>query len=87
MRVLYRIFLHQPQSTLILALNLRDILTPEEFFYHVFESLPRQGPGCPGATRKAYSYLPLPSKDLTVLDIGCGTGSQTRMDTGILKSN
>jgi SAM-dependent methyltransferase len=53
-------------------------MTPEELFYQVFVPLPRQGPGCTGATRKAYSYLPTLSKDAKILDIGCGSGSQTR---------
>jgi cyclopropane fatty-acyl-phospholipid synthase-like methyltransferase len=53
-------------------------MTLDEFFYQVFESLPRQGPGCTGATRKAFSYLPLLSKDAKILDIGCGSGTQTR---------
>ncbi len=49
----------------------------DPFFFHVFEQLPRQGPGCPGATRKAFSFLPpLPEKP-EILDIGCGTGTQT----------
>jgi ubiquinone/menaquinone biosynthesis C-methylase UbiE len=53
-------------------------MTPEELFYQVFESLPRQGPGCTGATRKAWSYLPTHPKDAKILDIGCGSGAQTR---------
>jgi SAM-dependent methyltransferase len=48
------------------------------FFYQVFEHLPRQGPGCPGATRKAFSLLPPLPADAAVLDIGCGSGTQTR---------
>jgi len=39
--------------------------------------LPRQGPGSPASTRKAFSLLgPLPEQP-KVLDIGCGTGAQT----------
>lgn len=53
-------------------------MTPEVFFYHVFESLPRQGPGCSGATKKVYSYLPDLPGDAKILDVGCGTGAQTR---------
>jgi len=53
-------------------------MTPEELFYQVFVSLPRQGPGCTGATRKALSYLPTLPRDAKILDIGCGSGSQTR---------
>ena len=51
-------------------------MTREEFFYHTYEPLPRLGPGCTGATRKAWSYL-LPV-DAQILDVGCGTGAQTR---------
>jgi len=53
-------------------------MTPEDIFYQVFESLPRQGPGCTDATRKAYSYLPPLPHDAKILDIGCGSGAQTR---------
>ena len=53
-------------------------MTPEEFFYHVFEFLPRQGPGCTGATKKVYSYLPDLPGDAKILDVGCGNGAQTR---------
>ncbi|MFA4877152.1 MAG: class I SAM-dependent methyltransferase [Methanoregula sp.] len=48
------------------------------FFYQVFESLPRQGPGCTQATRKVWALLPPVPADAKVLDIGCGSGTQTR---------
>lgn len=53
-------------------------MTPEELFYRVFESIPRQGPGCRAATEKAFFALRgrLPEKP-RVLDIGCGKGVQT----------
>jgi SAM-dependent methyltransferase len=60
-------------------------MTPEEFFYQVFEFLPRQGPGCTGATKKAYSYLPPLPRNAKILDIGCGSGTQT-MDLAGLTS-
>jgi SAM-dependent methyltransferase len=53
-------------------------MTLDEFFYQVFEFLPRQGPGCTGATRKVFSYLPPLAKDAKILDVGCGSGTQTR---------
>ncbi len=53
-------------------------MTLSEFFYQVFEFLPRQGPGCTGATEKAFSYLPPLPSDAEILDVGCGSGTQTR---------
>lgn len=47
-------------------------------FYQIFESLPRQGPGCPEATRKVFSLVPPLPGDARILDIGCGSGAQTR---------
>lgn len=48
------------------------------FFFQIFESLPRQGPGCPEATRKVFSLIPPLPNDGTILDVGCGSGAQTR---------
>jgi SAM-dependent methyltransferase len=48
------------------------------FFYQVFESLPRQGPGSSEATRKVWSLFPPVSPDAKILDVGCGNGTQTR---------
>jgi cyclopropane fatty-acyl-phospholipid synthase-like methyltransferase len=53
-------------------------MTLDPFFYQLFESLPRQGPGCAGATKKAWSYLPSLPDGAQILDIGCGSGTQTR---------
>ncbi len=58
-------------------------MTPEEFFYHVFEFLPRQGPGCTGATKKTWSCLPPLPYNAKILDIGCGSGAQTRDLAGL----
>ncbi|AGB01204.1 methyltransferase family protein [Methanoregula formicica SMSP] len=48
------------------------------FFYQIFESLPRQGPGSSEATRKVWSLLPSVPRDAKILDVGCGSGTQTR---------
>jgi cyclopropane fatty-acyl-phospholipid synthase-like methyltransferase len=57
-----------------------------EYFYELFEDLPRQGPGCREATLRALSLL----KDLPlkpgVLDIGCGCGMQTQILAQELKT-
>lgn len=46
--------------------------------YHLFEGLPRQGPGSPGATRKALAVArPLLPEAPRTFDLGCGTGGQT----------
>ncbi len=43
----------------------------------LYGALPRQGPGSPASTRRAFEMLGrLPDNPLT-LDIGCGTGGQT----------
>ena len=48
-----------------------------EYFYELFSSLPRGGPGDNKSTRKAFRILKnLPSEPF-ILDIGCGPGMQT----------
>ena len=48
-----------------------------EYFYELFEALPRGGPGDNKSTRRAFNSIPkLPERPL-ILDIGCGPGVQT----------
>jgi len=48
-----------------------------EYFYELFEALPRGGPGDNRSTRRAFNTIPkLPEQPL-ILDIGCGPGVQT----------
>ena len=53
-------------------------MTSEDYFHQVFSSLPRQGPGYSEATRKAWSLIPSVPPCPNILDVGCGTGTQTR---------
>ncbi len=53
-------------------------MTLPPFFYQIFEYLPRQGPGSSEATRKVWSLLPSVPDHPRILDIGCGSGAQTR---------
>jgi len=48
-----------------------------EYFYELFESLPRCGPGDNESTRRAFNTIPKPPVNPLVLDIGCGPGVQT----------
>ncbi len=45
--------------------------------------MPRQGPGYSEATEKAWSLIPSVPPHPTILDIGCGTGTQTRDLAGL----
>ena len=48
-----------------------------EYFYELFENLPRCGPGDNRSTRRAFNFIQkLPEQPL-ILDIGCGPGVQT----------
>ena len=61
----------------MLTRNVEDNTMKMEYFFEVFEDLPRQGPGCADATLRALGMLAdLPPKP-KVLDIGCGCGMQT----------
>jgi SAM-dependent methyltransferase len=48
-------------------------------FFEIFNGLPRQGPGDAASTIKALSLVPGIGPDSRVLDLGCGTGLQTRV--------
>lgn len=46
-------------------------------FFDLFTGLPRQGPGDADSTRRALALVPGLTTSSRVLDIGCGTGTQT----------
>jgi SAM-dependent methyltransferase len=56
---------------------------PEErsqaLFFELFGGLPRQGPGDAASTRRALALVPGVGPGTRVLDLGCGTGLQTRV--------
>lgn len=44
-----------------------------------FANVPRQGPGSTEMTKKALSFVQGLSKDSVIADLGCGTGTQTKV--------
>ncbi len=49
-----------------------------DLIFELFEETHRQGPGSAASTRRAFAMLPpLPARPRT-LDVGCGSGAQTR---------
>jgi SAM-dependent methyltransferase len=48
-------------------------------FFELFSGLPRQGPGDAASTRRALALVPGVGPETRVLDVGCGTGLQTRV--------
>jgi SAM-dependent methyltransferase len=48
-----------------------------EYFYELFEALPRGGPGDNESTRRAFNTIPKLLGRPLILDIGCGPGVQT----------
>ena len=48
-----------------------------KYFFELYESLPRQGPGDNKSTEKAFQLLKNIPSTPKILDIGCGRGMQT----------
>jgi serine/threonine-protein kinase HipA len=55
-----------------------------EAFFHLYEGLPRQGPGSDACTREALRRLPPLPAQPRVLDLGCGSGRQTLVLADVL---
>ena len=53
--------------------------TTTALFFELFSGLPRQGPGDAASTLRALALVPEVGPDTRILDIGCGTGLQTRV--------
>lgn len=51
-------------------------------FFEMFTGLPRQGPGDAASTLRALALVPGLGPGSRVLDVGCGTGLQTRVLAG-----
>ena len=51
---------------------------PSEFFLDLFRDLPQQGPGSDASTARALAFLPDLAAEAQILDVGCGSGRQTR---------
>ena len=51
----------------------------QALFFELFSGLPRQGPGDAESTRRALALVPGVGPGTRVLDLGCGTGLQTRV--------
>lgn len=51
----------------------------DKIFFEIHRDLPREGPGDPESTRRAFSLLEGVPPAPRILDIGCGPGAQTLM--------
>lgn len=70
----------------MLTKNIEDNTMSMHYFFEVFENLPRQGPGCRAATLQALGLLTELPPQPCVLDIGCGSGMQTKILAEELKT-
>jgi SAM-dependent methyltransferase len=50
---------------------------PMDYFFELYDPLPRGGPGNNECTRKAYQLIEALPRKPKILDIGCGPGTQT----------
>ena len=48
-----------------------------EYFYEIYEGIPRQGPGDRESTLRALKLVPPLGHRQRILDVGCGSGTQT----------
>ncbi len=48
-----------------------------EYFYELYDLLPRGGPGNDESTRRAFAAIPTLPEQPVILDLGCGPGEQT----------
>ncbi len=48
-----------------------------DFFFEIHRGIPREGPGSFATTERAYKMLPELPKHPSILDVGCGPGTQT----------
>ena len=53
--------------------------TTTALFFELFSGLPQQGPGDAASTLRALSLVPGIGPETRILDVGCGTGRQTRV--------
>ena len=59
----------------------------EELYFKIFEALPRQGPGDEESTKKAFQTLSGLPQSPAILDVGCGTGTQTLLLAKLSQGN
>lgn len=73
-----------PYSSILFLIQISYLYVPlskplhmEDIFYDIFMGLPRQGPGNEYSTNQAIHLIKDLPVQTNILDIGCGTGTQT----------